>query len=99
MVVNLSMDNNSQNNKRIAKNTLMLYIRMVLTLGVGLYTSRVILRVLGIEDYGIYNIVGGVIVLFSFLNSALTQATQRFLTYELGRNDRQGFRRVFSLSI
>ncbi|MDD3040123.1 oligosaccharide flippase family protein [Bacteroides sp.] len=99
MAVNLSMGNNSQNNKRIARNTLMLYIRMVLTLGVGLYTSRVILRVLGIEDYGIYNIVGGVIVLFSFLNSALTQATQRFLTYELGRNDRQRFRQVFSISI
>ena len=60
------MNNNSLNNKRIAKNTLMLYIRMLLTLGVSLYTSRVVLQVLGVEDYGIYNVVGGVIVLFSF---------------------------------
>ena len=62
------MNNNSLNNKRIANNTLMLYIRMLLTLGVSLYTSRVVLQVLGVEDYGIYNVVGGVIVLFSFLS-------------------------------
>lgn len=93
------MNNNSLNNKRIAKNTLMLYIRMLLTLEVSLYTSRVVLQVLGVEDYGIYNVVGGVIVLFSFLNGALTQATQRFLTYELGQHNIKRFKQVFCISL
>lgn len=93
------MENNSLNTKRIAKNTAMLYIRMLLTLGVSLYTSRIVLKVLGIEDYGIYNVVGGVIVLFSFLNGALTQATQRFLTYELGKCNIKRFRQVFNVSL
>ena len=93
------MENNSLNTKRIAKNTAMLYIRMLLTLGVSLYTSRIVLKVLGIEDYGIYNVVGGVIVLFSFLNGALTQATQRFLTYELGKCNVKRFRQVFNVSL
>jgi O-antigen/teichoic acid export membrane protein len=66
---------------------------------VSLYTSRIVLRELGVEDYGIYNIVGGVVVLFSFLSSALTQATQRFLTIELGKNNLLQFRRIFSLSL
>lgn len=93
------MNDDSLNNKRIAKNTLMLYIRMLLTLGVSLYTSRVVLQVLGVEDYGIYNVVGGVIVLFSFLNGALTQATQRFLTYELGQHNMKRFKQIFSISL
>ena len=61
------LDTNTSNNKRIAKNTLMLYIRMLLSMVVSLYTSRVVLNTLGVEDYGIYNVVGGVVVLFSFL--------------------------------
>lgn len=89
----------SQNNKRIAKNTMMLYIRMFVMLAVGLYTSRVVLEVLGVTDYGIYNIIGGVVVLFSFLNSALTSATQRFLNYNLGRKDIEGVHRVFCMSM
>ena len=88
----------SENNKRIVKNTLMLYFRQILIMFVGLYTVRVVLNTLGVEDYGIYNIVGGVVVLFSFLSSALTQATQRFLSIELGKNDLLQFNRVFSLS-
>ena len=93
------MINNSENNKRIAKNTMMLYIRMLLTMGVSLYTSRVVLNTLGIEDFGIYNVVAGVVVLFSFLNGALTQATQRFLTYELGKQNLLKFKQVFSISL
>lgn len=89
----------SQNNKRIAKNTLFLYLRMFITMGVSLYTSRVVLNVLGIEDYGIYNIVGGVVVLFSFINAALSSATQRFLNFELGRSDIQTTKQVFSMSL
>lgn len=86
-------------NKRIAKNALFLYFRMFLTMGVGLYTSRVVLNVLGVVDFGIYNVVGGIIIMFSFLNNALTGATQRFLTFELGKNNISGFKNVFSLSI
>lgn len=89
----------SQNNKRIAKNTMMLYIRMFVMLAVGLYTSRVVLEVLGVTDYGIYNIIGGVVVLFSFLNSALTSATQRFLNYNLGKKNADGAHRVFCMSM
>ena len=68
----------SQTNSRIAKNTLMLYFRMALIMLVTLYTSRVILNALGVVDFGIYNVVAGVVVLFSFLNSALMNASQRY---------------------
>lgn len=87
------------NNKRIAKNTLYLYFRMLLTMGVSLYTSRIVLDTLGVDDYGIYNIVGGVVVLFSFINSSLTSATQRFLNFELGKEDIRETKRVFSMSL
>lgn len=87
------------NNKRIAKNTIYLYFRMLLTMGVSLYASRIVLNILGVEDYGIYNIVGGVVVLFSFINNSLTSATQRFLNFELGRGDISETQRVFSMSL
>ena len=73
--------------KRIMKNTLVLYVRMVFTMLIALYTSRVVLKALGIEDYGLYNIVGGTVALFSFLKTSMTSATQRFLSYELGRTE------------
>jgi O-antigen/teichoic acid export membrane protein len=72
---------------------------MLITMGVSLYTSRIVLATLGVEDYGIYGVVGGVVVLFSFLNRAMSSATQRFLNFELGRNDLVEVRRVFSMSI
>lgn len=89
------MPNNiSQNNKRIAKNAIMLYVRMLLSIAVSLYTSRVILQTLGVEDYGIYGVVGGVVAMFSFLNAAMSGATSRFLTFEMGKakygNDENG---------
>ena len=87
---------NSVNNKRIAKNTLMLYIRMLLSIVVSLYTSRVVLEVLGIEDYGIYGVVGGVVAMFSFLNASMAGATSRFLTFEMGRGDKQRLQDTFS---
>jgi O-antigen/teichoic acid export membrane protein len=68
-------------------------------MGVSLYTSRVVLATLGVEDYGIYNVVGGVVVLFSFINSAMASATQRFLSFELGRNDINEVKRIFSMSM
>lgn len=92
------MSDNSANNKRIAKNTLMLYIRMLLVMAVALYTSRVILQSLGIVDYGLYNVIGGMTLMFGFFQSSLSNATQRYLNVELGRNDREGVNRIFSLS-
>jgi O-antigen/teichoic acid export membrane protein len=89
----------SSNNKHIAKNTLMLYFRMILTMLVSLYTSRIVLNTLGVEDYGIYNIVGGVVILFSFFNNAMSNATQRFLSFELGQNNSVQLKRTFSMSI
>ncbi len=69
----------NENTKRIAKNTLMLYSRMLIIMAVSLYTSRIVLNTLGINDYGIYNIVGGIVILFSFLNDAMTSATKKIL--------------------
>lgn len=89
----------SSNNQRIAKNTLMLYFRMILTMLVSLYTSRVVLNTLGVEDFGIYNVVGGFVSMFGFLNSAMASATQRFLSFEIGKGDRNQLRNVFSMSV
>jgi O-antigen/teichoic acid export membrane protein len=90
---------NSENNKRIAKNTMMLYFRMILTMLLTLYTSRVILNILGVEDFGIYNVVGGFVTMFGFLNSAMASATQRFLAFEIGKEDKIQLRNVFSMSV
>ena len=87
------------NNKRIAKNTMLLYFRMLIMMGVGLYTSRIVLSALGISDYGINNVVGGVVTMASFLNAGLTAATQRFISYELGRGDTDKLADVFSNSL
>lgn len=90
---------NSTNTKRIAKNTGMLYIRMLLTMAVTLYTSRVVLNVLGIEDFGIYNVVGGFVAMVGFLKNSMAVATQRFLSFEIGNNDFAQLKRVFSMSM
>ena len=89
----------SANNKRIAKNTLFLYFRMLLLMAVTLYTSRVVLDKLGITDYGIYNVVGGIVTMLGFLNTAMSVASQRFLSYEIGRDDFEQLKKVFSSSI
>ncbi len=89
----------SENNKRIAKNTLMLYIRMLITMVVGLYTSRVVLQTLGVEDYGIYAVVGGIVSMFTFLNGGMGSATQRYLNFELGRGNQEQLSKVFSTSL
>lgn len=90
------MTNVISKNNRIAKNTILLYIRMLVIMAVTLYTSRVVLKVLGVEDFGVYNVVGGVVTMLSFLNSSLTTSTQRFLNYEMASNDRKSLRVVFS---
>ena len=84
------------NNKTIAKNTLFLYFRMMLTIIISLYTSRVVLKVLGIDDFGIYQTVGGVVGLLSFLNAALATGSSRFLTFELGKGDFEKLQNTFS---
>lgn len=83
-------------NKRIAKNTVFLYFRMLLIMGVSLYISRVILSILGVEDFGIYNVVGGIVVIFTTLCGSLGSATSRYITFELGRKDYEKLNRVFS---
>ena len=93
------MSNNTVNNKRIAKNALYLYCRTFVIMLISLYTSRAVLDALGETDFGIYNLVGGIVVLFAFMNSAMSAATQRYLNYELGRNDDVAVARVFSMSI
>ncbi len=77
----------------------MLYFRMLVTMLVSLYTSRIVLEVLGIEDFGIYNVVGGFVVMFGFLNSAMSTATQRYFAYEIGRNDQRKLHDIFNMSI
>lgn len=85
------------NKKRIAKNTLFLYIRMMLIMAVSLYTSRIILNALGIVDYGVYNVVGGMVVMFGFLNSALAQASQRYITYGIQKDSSEEQIKMFSM--
>lgn len=87
---------NSSNNKRIVKNTLSLYVRMLFLMIIGLYTSRVILQALGIEDFGVYNVVGGFVALFSVLSRSLSTAASRFLNYEMGRGNKELLGNVFS---
>ena len=89
----------SSNNKRIAKNTLLLYFRMLLTMAVSLYTSRVVLQTLGVEDYGIYGVVGGVVTMFTFINTAMSSATMRFMAFELGSGNSEKLHRVFCTSV
>ena len=85
-------------NKRIAKNAAALYFRMIVTMLVGLYTSRVILQTLGVEDYGIYNVVGGFVSMFSLISGSLREAVSRFITYELGTGNKERLRAIFSTS-
>ena len=93
------MSDTSSANKRIAKNTLVLYVRMLFTMGISLFTSRVILQTLGVEDYGISSVVGGVISMFTFINAAMVSSTQRYLNFELVRGDANQLRSVFSTSL
>lgn len=86
-------------NKRIAKNTMFLYFRMMLVMCVALYTSRIVLKTLGVEDFGIYNVVGGIVVMFTTLNGSLGAATSRYITFELGRKDYVRLNQVFNVAL
>lgn len=94
-----SNSNDNITNKRVAKNTMFLYIRMFFAIIVGLYTSRVVLAILGVEDYGIYSVVGSIVAMMGFLNSAMSASTSRFITYELGTGDEERMKKAFSCSI
>lgn len=92
------MSNETSNNKRIAKNTLFMYFRMFITMAAGLYTARVVLKALGAEDYGLYNVIGGIISMFTFINGAMTNTTSRYITFYLGKKDAEGLNNIFSMS-
>lgn len=85
-------------NRRIAKNTMFLYFRMMLIMGVALFTSRIVLKNLGIEDFGIYNVVGGIVTMFTFLNGSLGSATSRYITFELGKKNYERLNQVFNVA-
>lgn len=86
-------------NRRIAKNTMLLYFRMIITLGISLYTSRLVLATLGITDYGIYNAVGGFVAMFQMINGAMSTATQRFLSFEIGKGNIEKIKKIFSTAV
>lgn len=88
-----------EDNKRIAKNTIMLYIRMLFGMLVSFYTSRVVLNTLGVEDFGIQNVVGGFVSMFSLISMSLSSSVQRFLTFELGKGNFESLKKVFSTSV
>ncbi len=93
------MTTTSENNKRIAKNTLLLYGRMLLIMAINIYASRVILDALGEVDYGIYNVVGGFVAMFTIISGAMTTASQRFLSFEIGKNESGNIQTVFSTTV
>ena len=93
------MSNNTSKTKRIAQNTVVLYFRMIVIMVITLYTSRIVLKALGFEDYGLYNVVGGVVALMSFLKSSMSSSTQRFLSYEMGLGNNENLKNIFSVCL
>lgn len=93
------ISNTIQSNKRIAKNTGMLYFRMFFMMAISLYTSRVVLATLGLVDFGLYNVIGGVVTMFTVINFAMTCASARFITFNLGKGDVDKLNKVFSTSV
>ena len=93
------MPDKSENNKRIAKNTVALYFRTFITMVVGLYTGRVMLQALGVDNYGINNVVGGIVAMSSLITATMSQAISRYITYALGKGDRDSLKTMFSTSV
>ena len=88
----------NQDNKRLVKNTAYMYLRMAITMFVGLYTSRVVLQVLGVEDYGLYNVIGGIMAMFTFLNNAMVNTTSRFITVRLAKKNLMESTQIFNMA-
>lgn len=95
----MSIQDSDTDNKRLSKNTLVLYLRMIFTMVLNLYTSRLVLQALGVVDFGIYNVVGGVVTMLSFINSSLGNANSRFIAVTLGKGDESELKKVFSCII
>ena len=93
------MNNQISNNKRIAKNAFFMYLRMGITMVVGLFTSRIVLQQLGVEDYGLYNVIGGIVSMFIIFNNAMVNTTSRFITYRLAQKNILESRQIFSMSL
>ena len=93
------MSNNNTSNKRIAQNTLFLSIRMVIVLGINLFTTRIVLQALGVVDYGVYNVVCGFVAMFAFLNTSMSNGIQRFFNFEYGKNGVEGANKVFCTAV
>lgn len=93
------VEDNKIKSKRVAKNTLYLFLRMIVVMAVGLFTSRVVLQTLGVDDYGTYNVVGSVVVFFSFLKQAMSNATYRYIAYALGEGNEEKLRHTFSMAV
>lgn len=87
------------NNKRIAKNTLLLYFRMLFLMVISLFTSRITLQTLGVDNFGIYNVVGGIVAMFSIMSGSLSNAISRYITFELGKGDKKILKKVFSTAV
>lgn len=88
-----------EHNRRIARNSAFMYGRILITLGISLYTSRIVLERLGIDNYGVYNVVGSIVTIFTFINGSMAGATQRFLNYEMGRGESERLRHTFASSL
>lgn len=86
-------------NKTITKNTILLYIRMLFVMVVTLFTSRIVLKALGVDDYGLYNVVGSVVLMFNFLNTSLSISVQRYLSFEIGKRNDDQFTKMFVMSV
>lgn len=97
--MNKTLSNKTTDTKRLAQNTIFLYIRTFIIMVVGLYTSRVVLDALGVQDYGIYNVVGGIIVMFTIISASLSNSISRYITYELGEKDSNKLQQIFSTSV
>lgn len=86
-------------NKKIAVNSMLLYARLIITTIIGLIATRIVVRYLGVEDYGLYSVVGGVVVMMAFLNTVMISTTYRFIAFEMGRNDTTAINKVFNISL
>lgn len=95
----VEVPNTVTNSKRIAKNTMFLYIRMLMVMAVTLYTSRIVLNMLGVTDYGIYNVVGGIVSMLGFMSNAMSNAVQRFLSFEMGKNNWKRVNTIFNIAL
>lgn len=93
------MESSTTRNNRIAKNTILLYLRLLITMTIGLYTYRIVLAALGVSDYGLYNVVGGFVIILSFLNVTMSNGTQRYLSFTLGEGNLAKLKSVFSNSL